>query len=562
VKILPRFLADEDEEDRRIAEEDEPGAAPVSGAASLSWYWTFGLVVVATLPRLIYIFLVSNPENAGDGWYGDTYHHWQIAYLTKEVGLTAPGGPRLWDLKGVEYFWGVLQPLMLVALFYLTGSIDIVLERLLSVAFGVLVVVLIFHLCRRHWGMRVAVPATVFATLAPTSVFNDGQGILEPIGVGLTLLGIWLWPKRGLWTGVSWALAAMSRAEAWIFTIGMIVAAFLRREGRRQGIPLLTGWVVLMLAYMKVLLDRTGNPIYPLSENFFNNALGRWVYATTLTSDQLAVRPALGVLLVLATLGLAWTLWKRPNGYMFLSFGMGYWVFTAGMLGFTSYLKLWMWWFWYIRFFAFPYQFAGVLIAIALFYLLPRWLGDRWALPAAAAAGIVVLLGVQVAWVPILSVYRSTEAPWAETLNAGQLIGGIYRQPENRDGVLNVPPNRPELTYALVRFEGVDGRHIVGQLYDPFYYLPASYRYPEHPQVAGVLMQCWLSDTHTRLLLVQQGPNVDQGINPNYIAFIAQHPSWFTEVAQLPTYNYVLYRVDIPKPAAADCATATKAARA
>jgi hypothetical protein len=75
-------------------------------------------------------------------------------------------------------------------------------------------------------------------------------------------------------------------------------------------------------------------------------------------------------------------------------------------------------------------------------------------------------------------------------------------------------------------------------------------------------MQCWLSDTHTRLLLVQQGPNVDQGINPNYIAFIAQHPNWFTEVAQLPTYNYVLYRVDVPKPAAADCATATKAARA
>lgn len=555
MKILPRFLADEDEEDRRIAEEDHrPVDAPVPVAAPLAWYWTAGLVVLAALPRLVYIFLVSNPENAGDGWYGDTYHHWQIAYLTKEIGLTAPGGPRLWDLKGLEYFWGMLQPLMLVALFYLTGSIDIVLERLLSVAFGVLVVVLIFHLCRRNWGMRVAVPATLFAALVPTSVFNDGQGILEPIGVGLTLLGIWLWPKRGLWTGVSWALAAMARAEAWIYAMGMIVAALLRRDWRRQGLPLIAGWIVLMLVYMKVLFDRTGNPIYPLSENFFNNALGRWEYAPTFTSEQFAVRPVLGLLLALAVIGLAWTLWKRPNGYMFLTFGFGYWVFTAGTLGFTEYLKSWVWWFWYIRFFTFPYQFAAVLVAVVLFYLLPRW--ERLTLPVAAAAGVVVLLAVQAAWMPILAVYRTTEPRWDQTLSTGQLIGGIYREPQNQGGVVNFPQTRSDLTYVLARFEGVDGRHVVGQLYDPFYDLPAGYSYADHPQVAGVLLECWLSDTHTRLFVV------DQGVNPNYAAFIADHPRWFSEVALVPSYGWVIYQVDIPKPQASDCSAASKAARA
>lgn len=556
MKLLPRFFADEDEEDRRIAAAEWRVEEPaVEAAPAPAWYWTLGLVLVALLPRLIYLFFVSNPENAGDNWYGDTYHHWQIAYLTKEVGLTAPGGPRLWDLKGLEYFWGVLQPLLLVALFFVTGSIDIVLERLLSVAFGVLVVVLIFHLCRRHWGMRVAVPATLFATFVPTSVFNDGQGILEPIGVGLTLLGIWLWPKRGLWTGVSWALAAWARAEAWVFAIGMIVASFLRREGSRQRVPMLAGWLVLMLVYMKVMLDRTGNPIYPLSENFLNNALGRWEYATTLTPDQVAVRPVLGVLLALAALGLAWTLWKRPNGYMFLIFGMGYWVFTAGTLGFTAYLKSWQWWFWYIRFFTFPYQFAGVLAAIALFYLLPRWWGDRRVLPLSITTGVVVLVAVQAAWAPILSVYRSTEPLWAQTLSAGQLIGGIYGRPENRGGIVNIPETRPDLTYVLARFDGVDGTHIVGQLYDPFYDLPAGYRYADHPDVAGVLMQCWLSDTHTRLFVV------DQGLKPNYVGFIADHPDWFSEVARVAGYGWVVYRADIPKPSTADCAIAYKAAR-
>jgi len=556
LKLLDRVFVGEDEEDRRIAEEDLAVAAPVRAAAPLAWYWTVGLVVVVALPRLLYVFLVSNPQNVGDGWYGDTYHHWQIAYLTKEIGLGAPDGPRLWDLKGLDYFWGVLQPLLLVALFFVTGSIDIVLERLLSMAFGVLAVVLIFHLCRRYWGMRVAVPATVFATLVPTSVFNDGQGILEPIGVGLTLLGIWLWPKRGLWTGVSWALATMARAESWIFAIGMIVATFLRREGARQRVLMIAGWGLLMLAYMKTLLDHTGNAIYPLSENFFNNALGRWEFETALTPDQVAVRPVLGVLLVAAAIGLAWTLWKRPIGYMFLTFGFGYWVFTAGTLGFTAYLKSWVWWFWYIRFFDFPYEFAGVAASIVLFYLLPRWVGARRALPVAVAAGVLILVAAQAAWMPILSVYRPTESIWTQTLNAGQTIGAVYDQPQNQGRVLNIPPTRPDLTYVLARFDGVEGRHVVGQLYDPFYYLPSGYTYADHPAVATVLLQCWLADTHTRLFVV------DELTSPNYVAFVGDHTDWFSAAARIRDYNWVVYQVDAPKPAAADCAAANKAARA
>jgi len=73
------------------------------------------LLLIALLPRLIYLFAISNPENAGDGLYTDVYQHWQIAYLTKEIGLSH--GLRLWDLKGVEYFWGSLHPIVLVILF-------------------------------------------------------------------------------------------------------------------------------------------------------------------------------------------------------------------------------------------------------------------------------------------------------------------------------------------------------------------------------------------------------------------------------------------------------------
>jgi hypothetical protein len=157
---------------------------------------------------------------------------------------------------------------------------------------------------------------------------------------------------------------------------------------------------------------------------------------------------------------------------------------------------------------------------------------------------------------PILSVYRPTESVWSQTLNAGHAIGAVYQEAQDRGGVLNLPPTKPDLTYVLARFEGVEGKHIVGQLYDPFYYLPSGYTYANHAAVIDVLMRCWLSDTRTRLFVV------DTLNSSNYVAFVAGHPDWFTAVARISDYNWVVYEVNVPQPSAADCASANKAARA
>ncbi|TMD18749.1 MAG: hypothetical protein E6I98_10320, partial [Chloroflexi bacterium] len=117
---LPRILADEDELDR----EQPPAPSRVDEAAQVypaapPWPWLASVAAAALIPRLVYLFFVADPENAGDG-FTDAYHHWQIAYLTKEIGLTH--GPRLWDLRGWEYYWGLLHPALMSAVFFLTGS--------------------------------------------------------------------------------------------------------------------------------------------------------------------------------------------------------------------------------------------------------------------------------------------------------------------------------------------------------------------------------------------------------------------------------------------------------
>ncbi|HEY4913398.1 MAG TPA: hypothetical protein VIJ91_05740 [Candidatus Dormibacteraeota bacterium] len=556
MRLLPKILPDdEDEEELRTQASEKARNAPLPSiealAPPLPWWAVGSAWAVALLPRLYALFVLTNPENPGDGWHGDVFHHWQIAYLTKEIGLWDPSGPRLWDLKGLDYFWGVIHPALLVVLFYLTGSVDIVIPRLVSVFFGALTAVLVFSLCRRYWGLGVAIGAGLFAALLPTSVFIDATGFLEPMGVALVLLGIWLWPKRGLWTGVAWALAAMARAEAWIFSLGMLVATYLRRAHERQRLLATVAWVVLILAYMKVLLDRTGNAIYPIYWNLLANIFGKWEFATGLTPDQVAARPFLVALMLIGLAGLAWTLWKRPPSYMFLSFGFGYLTYTGLTLGLTAYLRSWESWFWQERFFLFPYEFAGVLLAVGLLWLAPRHLGRR-VLPLGWTVLVLVLAVAQAEWAPILNLYGATRATWIQSQGAAAQLMSVYDRPAYRGDVLNIPPDKPAMFYAMVDYHGLQGRNVVGQLYDPFYYFTA-FSYARHPDVGDTLMQCWLTSTHTRLWAVD--PNKQQ-----YGEVMADHPEWFTQVGSVEQYGWTLEDVHVPAVSAADCASADRAA--
>lgn len=555
MKLLPRILADENEEDEeRALESDSAGDLEVASALHpLHWSWTVALAVGAALPRLFYLFVLTDPENPGIRRYGDVWHHWQIAYLTKEIGLSAPGGPRLWDLKGLDYFWGMLHPLLMVAVFEVTGSIDIVLNRLVSITFGVVVVVLLFHICRRYWGTHAALGAALIAILLPTSVMNDASGMLEPLGVALCLAGLWVWPRRGgFWAGLAFGLATMARAEAWIFSLGMVVAAHLRREGWRQRLPLLAGFALVMIVYMKVLQDKTGNAFYPLWWNFFANAVGKWEFAPV-SASQAGIKPVLGALLIAAAIGLAWSVVKKPSSYMLLTFGFGYWVFVAGMLGFTSYLASWVWWMPITRVFAFPYVFAGVLLAVALLFWAPRRFGQR-VLPIAWTGIGVALLASQLAWVPIAQVFGPTEVFWRQVKAESVQLGAWYNQPPYAGHALAVPADRPDITYGLARFGGVEGKHLVSEMYDPFAYLPSGYRYEDHQSEVTMLVECWLSDTDTRLLAIPWN-------DPNFALLQQQNPGWFIQLGSMDEANWTVVGVSAPRPTSADCEAARSATR-
>jgi hypothetical protein len=550
VKLLPRILVNDEDEGPAVATRVEVASEP-RPLPPLHWAWTVALAAGAAIPRLLYLFVFSDPENPGVRRYGDVWHHWQIAYLTKEIGLSAPDGPRLWDLKGLDYFWGILHPLLMVAIFDVTGSIDIVLNRLVSLAFGVAVVLLVFHLCRRYWGTHVGIAAALIAIFLPTSVMNDASGMLEPLGVAFCLFGIWAWPRRGgFWAGLAFGLATMARAEAWVFGVGMVVAAFFRREGLSQRLPLVAGFAAVMLIYMKVLLDQTGNAIYPVYWNFLANAAGRWELIPV-NAGQASVRPVLGALLLLSVGGLIWSLSKRPASYMVLAFGFGYWVFVAGMLGFTAYLASWVWWMPITRVFAFPYVFAGILLGVGVLWWAPRRLGPK-SLPFAWAAVGVTLVASQLAWIPIAEVFGPSELEWRQVKTESEQMGRWYNTPPYAGHAVAIPEDRSDITYALARFGSVEGKHLVSQMYDPFAYLPAGYRYEDHTSTVNTLVQCWLSEKDIRMIAIQEN-------DANLVLAQQLNPSWFVAVGFMEEAKWRIVGVSVPQPTAAECRAARSA---
>lgn len=549
MRLLPRILADEDDEDRRIDRaESVAQREPEMQRTPVRFQWVLLAAAVAIVPRLAYLFIASDPENAGDP-FTDAYHHWQIAYLTNQVGL-AHG--RLWDMRGWEYFWGPLHPLLMNVLFFATGSFDIVLARLLGLAFGSLAAVLIFLLCHRYWGMRVAIAAGAFAALSPVAIFNDVSGLAEPIAIALVLLGIWMTPRRGFFAGVAWGLAAMARIEAWLFGAGLVVAWLLGRRSAQPRWPVVVGWLLTMGIYFKFLLDQTGNPIYPLYVNFQFVALGAGGTSATLSPGQQLLWIPLGLAVLGSVIGLAWFLWKRPASYLLLTYGFGY-----SALSFATYLRYASEW--KERRFELPLDFAAILLAVLLIEVLPKRVeGLRFPGWAAAAAGV---LATQLLWVPIQNAYVATAPLFQYEVQVGRAVGAVYNLPQYRGSVLNMPGDEPTLLYVMARDQRVPGDRIISQFYDPFYYLPGGYRYTDHKAVAGPLLQCWLSGTRTRLMLLSPPGPLSQSV-ADYQVYMTDNPGWFTQVGPEIGNGWFVFAVQVPAPAAGECEQAAGAAAA
>lgn len=465
--------------DNILAEDEDvgqnPGKVEIREKKKLNWkslIAPFVVFLIALLPRL-YFLLTHDPQNPGYNWYGDVYHHWQIAYLSKTVGFSK-GFLRLWDLKGMEYFWGLLHPLASIFLFTITGSVDIILIRLLSVVPGALVIAFLFLLIKRDFNPSVAWASALFLAFFPVSLFSDTLGMQEPLGLALLFGGILVWPRNGILTGFLWGLSAMERTEYWIFSIVLVfVALWDKRKEVKSGakVGLFSSWLIVIVFYMKYLGAWTGNYIYPIYWNFLASVIGEWFEKERVAQLPFEFQGEVKIIgasvFILASLVVIWLLKKRKRFNLWFLVGFLNLGLVGFMFSFAAYSLGYLDRFLVDRLFAWPYGFLAILLFILFLYVLPGKIKLWQKLKLGWLAWLIILAASMLSWKPINYYFSLAQRPWPIALKMAEKTIRFW----DGKGKIAVPENRPDYIYALVRHQGVKGEQIVGEMFDAFYYL-------------------------------------------------------------------------------------------
>lgn len=457
-------------EDDDVKEEStEPEKEPLKHNRGLTLFVMTLLIVIALSARLIYLFAIADPDNPGAGWFGDSYHHWQIGYLTKEIGLEK-GFLRVWDLKGMDLFWGLLHPLTLAFTFKLTGNDSMGLARAITCFAGAISVGIIYLLGRKYWNNTVAIMAALFTALCSIIIFNDATGMVEPLGIPFLLAGIYFWPRRALLAGLCFGIALMTRSEYWVYSMGLIAAFTIldRAAHMDRKVLLWLGLFIVLIPYMKYLLDYTGNPIYPLYQNFFKNIAGEWQYKKVLEPADLRGQFIFRIILALTTMATAVVLWRRPRGWQLHLLGLGHWLFLGLTFGVSNYIKSWADYVWVVRFMLYPYTFLGIAAAVFFFSTIKERLNGAVKHTytfLAIGLFIAITASTHLAWQEINKYYEPTNATWT---NVKELSAKLIA-PYNGGKILMIEGN-PDITYALVHYHNIQGKDLVSQMYDPYYY--------------------------------------------------------------------------------------------
>lgn len=475
-KFLDKILDEDEDLGEEIKEEVKEEIEEIKEAITKERKFTWGevlppffLFLLAFGVRLAFM-LLNDPQSPGYGWYGDVYHHWQIAYLTKIIGLKH-GFLRLWDLKGMEFYWGLMHPLILIILFTLTSSINIVVSRLLSIFCGSLVVVFIYFLIKRHFSRLIAFICGLWTALFSVVLFSDTLGMQEQLGLVFLFGGLLAWPSWGFLSGILWALASMVRAEYWLFGFALVLAAFFdpRKKMTDKKVFVFFGYLIPIVLYMKYMQHYTGHAIFPIYLNYRASVVGDWFTNVDVPLSEIQV---LGQwfgrgLFALGFIGTILSLWKRPKYYLFLLLGFFNVTFIGFIFGFAAYIHGFFERFWVDRLLAFPYLFLGILIILFFLGWLPnRFPRGRKMLMILGLIVFVLILSVsQLAWGKIMHYFRIAQAPYETELKIASFIA------ENDiEGKMVFLSDRPALTYALVKNYHFSGERLISDMYDPYYY--------------------------------------------------------------------------------------------
>ena len=221
---------------------------------------------IALIPRIAVWALIPLD------WNSDSYHHWQISYLTLKIGLKQG---RLCDLNGCECYWGVLPHVVQALLLGVLSTASMTPYRILNVLLGGVNAYLVYLIGRDNFYWEIGLYASILFAVYPAAAVFDAVAMQETLALSLALLSIYVFRSRPGWSGLLLALAGQSRTEFWLVSIIFVlgVAVIERLSMRAQSF--VVSWLATTGVFCNMFWFWTSNPVYPLYWSLFN-VFGGW----------------------------------------------------------------------------------------------------------------------------------------------------------------------------------------------------------------------------------------------------------------------------------------------
>jgi len=233
--------------------------------------WVLSVFFLALLARVYVLWMMPID------WNWDSYHHWQIAYYTLHIGFRQF---RMWDLRGMEYFWGIVPSLIEAILLWLFRTSSMIPFRIVNMILGSASSVLVYKIGEDKFNRRVGLFSGVLVALASPFTVFDITGLGDTLATFLVLASIYLTDKNPSLSGVLLALGCQSRIEFWgiaalYFFFSIIYRRYKHSERRIDYFfPKLIAWLLMMVVFFIFFWVQTGNPFYPFYWSVYNTIGG------------------------------------------------------------------------------------------------------------------------------------------------------------------------------------------------------------------------------------------------------------------------------------------------
>jgi hypothetical protein len=171
-----------------------------------------------------------------------------------------------------------------------------------------------------------------------------------------------------------------------------------------------------------------------------------------------------------------------------------------------------------------PYTFLAVWFSALIF----KVFGNKWLSIAGWLLVLIVILLSQFSWQPIWHWRGTTEGQWESKQALAEAVAKHYQ-----DGKVLFFENHPASTYWLVHNYGISGENIIGQMFDPYYYMEDAYA--DWGENRKIILN-WLKEENIQLMAFDITKD-------RYLKLVEKEPQYFEELKFDDRWNLYLYRV-------------------